>query len=637
LIVLLYLTVLLLPGTVAVWLASVSRHRFLYAFAISLALFVFSQLPCRVGGGSLQVWLFVYSGLVIATWIACALIGRRSTAGYRLIPQGLIATVTRGRLSIACGTWVACLVVWIAAYWVIGPYTEVPSDIWNHLVRIGWEIGRINASELPSYANRFPAIALLNREYIHSLHAGIWSISGATPTTFLWESQLAVTLVFISAVFWFFHGQMLDHWSGHRRALTAGIATVLTTVWMGTGDWAFIRYYAIAPIIFSVPLFFLGVLIFVDYLREEESKPAVLVLSLSLILMLQALIHIQEAGLLLIFLFLISIFARLQIHFDQASPWPKHCHHQIRVISQILVMTVVVATPLLMIMIEPKSQHPGVILKPDTELLFLRDLWIVNPARQVWSTVTIGGILSLLLLITHWRDIRLFPYAVAGAALPFATVFNPIFIHLWERFLHDTLLWRFTLFLPAGLLVALAVGSLAERRAMQLRLPRLAAPAIALLFLLPLPYSFPPLIVNRAFSFAPLQEHQTEAWLADLVQFLETQPRQVIFTDPVTSYVLRGLTSHILHGNKFYAHTSGFDFRETDSEDPQVLFRNGLVVLNFRDGADSRTTKALNHWDKKELTVTRFYPRGLQGQLQDRDFELIWSNRDVFVYSHPAS
>lgn len=547
-----------------------------------------------------------------------------------------MSSIPNGESTIVLGAWGVCLVVWVAAFWVIGPYTEVPSDIWNHLVRVGWEIGRINADEVSSYANRFPAVALLNREYIHSLHAGIWSISGATAGAFLWESQLVVTSVFITAVFCFFYEQMLARWPVHRRAITAGIATAATTIWMGTGDWAFIRYYALAPIIFSVPLVFLGVLIFIDYLKGAGSKLAGVVGSLVLILTLQALIHIQEAGILLVFLFLISIFARLQIHFDQASPWPKRCHQRIRIISQVAVMAVVVATPLLMIMIEPKTQHPGVILKPDTELPFLRDFWIVDPARQIWSTITVGGILSLLLIIMHWRVIRLFPYAVAGAALPFVTVFNPVFIHLWERLLPVTLLWRFVLFFPAGLLVALALGSLAERKTRQWKLPNLAAPAIALLFLLPLPYSFPPLIVTRAFSFAPLHEHQTEAWLADLVEFLETQPRQMIFTDPVTAYVLRGLTGHILPGSKFYPNTSGFDFRETDSEDPQVLFRKGLVVLNFRNGADSRTTKALNHWDEEELVVTRFYPSGLQGQLQDQDFELIWSNRDVFVYSHPA-
>ena len=126
-------------------------------------------------------------------------------------------------------------------------------------------------------------------------------------------------------------------------------------------------------------------------------------------------------------------------------------------------------------------------------------------------------------------------------------------------------------------------------------------------------------------------------WLGDLVQFLETQPRQVIFTDPITSYVLRGLTSQILPGHKFYAHTSGIDFRQIAQEELLARFGDGLVVLNFRDGPDSKVTQALNHWDKKELMVTRFYPTGLRVNLDDQGFTLIWSNEKVFVYSHQSS
>ena len=632
-----YLTILLLPGTVAIWLAVVSRHRFLWAFAISLGLFVFSQIPVRVGGGTLQHWLTVYCALVVITWVVCVLVGRRFGAKYRPTARVSRSSAARDLPITASIIWLICLLAWGGTFWIIGPYTEVPADIWNHLVRIGWELGRIEQGHLSSYANQFPAVTLLNREYIHSLHAGIWSISGATTSAFLWESQLAITCIFISALFWFFHSQMLDRWSVRRRAVVAGIATALTTVWMGTGDWAFIRYYAIAPIIFTVPLVFLGVQIFVDYLRGEISKLVVAILSLGLILILQGLVHIQEAGILSVLLFLIALFAWIQIRFDQENLWPTDSHRRIQLIGQALIMCAVVATPFLLIMIEPKVQHPGVILKPSTSLPFLRDLWIIDPTRQVWSTLTIGGVLSPLLIAMHWRVIRLSPYVVAAAVLPLVTVFNPIFIHLWERLLPATLLWRFTLFFPAGLLVAFAIGSLAEQRNRRGQLFRLAPIIAAFILLLPIPYSSPPLIVSRAFSFAPLHERQTEAWLTDLAQFLKAQPRQVIFTDPVTAYVLRGLTNQIIPGTKFYEHSSGFDFRKPYSEQPEVLFQDGLVVLNFRNGAESKTTKALNHWDKHELMVTRFYPPELQQTLEDRRFTLIWSNRDVFVYSPPAS
>jgi hypothetical protein len=632
-----YLTILLLPGTIAVGLASLQRHRFLFSLAISLALFVFSQLPFRVGGGALQNWLFVYAGLTVATWIGCGLAGRRWLTIFHKSPPHLSNPAAATSSFFATGVWLACLLVWGVAYWLMGPYTEVPSDFWNHLVRIRWELGRITAGELANYANNFPAFALLNREYMHGLHAGVWWVLGTNATEFTWESQLAVTLVFISAAFWFFYSQMLVNWSERKRALTAALATILTTAWMGTGDWAFVRYYATAPIMFTVPLLFLGVLIFVDYLKGIARSPAAAFFLLCAILALQALIHVQEAGLLLIFLFLTSIVARLQIRNSKADLWPKDSHHRIHTASQFFIMLAVVAVPILLMLVEPRSQHPGVILKPNTAIPLLRDLWIVDPSRQVWATITIGGLFSFFLLITSWRETRHFPYILAGALLPLVTVFNPIFIHLWERLLPVTLLWRFTMFLPASLLVAVAVGSLTERVAGHWKSVKLAMAALALFLLLPIPYSPSSLVVNRAFSFAPLKTRQSVEWLGDLVQFLETQPRQVIFTDPITSYVLRGLTSQILPGNKFYGHTSGIDFRQIAQEELLARFGDGLVVLNFRDGPDSKVTQALNHWDKKELMVTRFYPTGLRVNLDNQGFTLIWSNEKVFVYSHQSS
>ena len=627
-----YLTIFLLPGTVAIWIGAVSRHRFLCAFAISLGLLVFSQIPIRVGGGSLQHWLTVYCGLVITTWVVCVLIEKRAGVKYRRTSRFSTSPPTRDLPIAALIIWLICLLAWGSTFWIIGPYTEVPADIWNHLLRIDWELGQIEQGHLSSYANQFPAVTLLNREYIHSLHAGIWSISGATLSGFLWESQLAITCIFISALFWFFHSQMLDHWSARRRAVVAGIATLLTAVWMGTGDWAFIRYYAISPIIFTVPLVFLGVQIFVDYLRGEVSRLVPTFFGLGLILILQGFVHIQEAGILGVLLFLIVLFAWIQIRFDQKNLWPTDSHLRIQLTGRALIMCAVVAIPFLLITIEPKVQHPGVILKPSTSLPFLRDLWIIDPARQVWSTLTIGGILSLFLIALHWRVIRQSPYAVAAAMLPLVTVFNPIFIHLWERLLPVTLLWRFTLFFPAGLLVAFAIGSAAEQRNGRSKRSKLIPIAAALIFLLPIPYSFPPLVVTRAFSFAPLHSHQSEAWLADLVQFLETQPRQVIFTDPVTAYVLRALTRHSLPGNKFYVHTSGVQFKEYSPEEIRTAFGKGLVVVNRRDGPPSRTVRSLRHWDENELAVSRHYPAMLSDVLEASGFDLIWSGNQIRVF-----
>ncbi|MEK9685652.1 MAG: hypothetical protein VW226_14000, partial [Rhodospirillaceae bacterium] len=139
------------------------------------------------------------------------------------------------------------------------------------------------------------------------------------------------------------------------------------------------------------------------------------------------------------------------------------------------------------------------------------------------------------------------------------------------------------------------------------------------------------LLSGRLPSFFPLTNSQNIRWLEDVAEFLDTQPRQVVHTDPVTSYVLRGMTGQLLPGRKFYPNTSGFNFSEM-SADAIARLDSGFLLINRRNGAASRTVAALPHWKEKELNVSRFYPDNFPDTLKRLGWNQLWEHGQVFVY-----
>jgi hypothetical protein len=627
-----YLVILLLPGSVAIWLVQFPRHRFLLAYAISIGLFTFSQIPFRIGGGTTAQWARLYIAGTLLTWIISLFIRKwhRYFCSENIEPTFALPKRFGSYLPHVSVT--ICLSVWLIIYSIIGPYTEVPSDFWNHLVRTRWELGRISNDLLAAYAQEWPFSTLLNREYIHSLHAGIWHLSNATPREFAWGSQLASTTIFISAFFWFVYAQLDLAWSESKRAALSSLATMLNVVWMGTGDWAFIRYYASAPVIFTLPLLFLGILLFIDYFRVPRQGAAYTATVLLLVGACQALLHVQETILLAGSAFMISIIAFLQTTKLQASVWPITTHQRIRRTAFTLTAGVVALTSVSLVLFEPHYFHPNVLLNLGSPGSGFFDWSVINPSRQVFQTITLAGILSYFLLALCWKHIKHYPYIIAGYTLPIFVLFNPVFIEVWERHLPTTLLWRFSILVPMALLISVTIGvSLSQSKE---KIDKLQMSVLVVVLSLALPISYPQSswVTNRAPSLLPLQPEQSIDWLADLVEYLNLQDRQLIHTDPVTAYVLRGLTHQMLPGTKFYPDTSGTNFLDIPTEALQKTLASGLVVINYRNGPNSKTVGSLRHWRIDELMVSRFYPRHFVETLENLGFNLIWSTKDIMVF-----
>lgn len=626
-----YLLLLFLPGGIIVFLHNIQSHRFLKSLAISVGFLFLTQLPFRYGGGEILHWLYFYLASVLFVWVVVlwrSLVNKRNY--FRVT---IVSDANSTAMMVFIMGLVGCIILWSLLYLWIGPYTEIPADYWAHLQRMSWEYNAIRHRNIPSYASSIPPITLLNREYVHGLHAGIQYLFKLTPEQITPISQWVMSSIFVAALYCFFYPQLSTKWGDVKRTYISILATVLTVVWMGTGAFAFIRYYAMAPVILTFPLYLLGVLIFIDFLKKADQCVVKTFSFLGFILFLMALLHIQEAIFLCLTLLVISFVARFQIRGYADQLWHLYTHQKIQKVALILFVGMMFFIGFALIFLKPATPTLGVILQPATNLPFLRDLWVIDPGRQVWATITAGGAIACVLLIFFMREMREYPYIIATMILPWVTLFNPIFIHVWERILSDHLLWRLSMLMPAGFVAAVAVGALMSHRPSKVWWIKIMLTVLCIALMLPISALHSKYTINRAYSFVPLEKDQSEQWLLDLVDYLRLQPSQRIATDPVTAYVLRGLTFHRVPGKKFYLGLSDVNFNQLPFEQLLETLNKtkSLVVINHRDGDISKTGPVLKHWANTALKVSRYYQEGIVENLKENGYKVVWSQNEITV------
>src|SRR5690606_23609018 len=98
-------------------------------------------------------------------------------------------------------------------------------------------------------------------------------------------------------------------------------------------------------------------------------------------------------------------------------------------------------------------------------------------------------------------------------------------------------------------------------------------------------------------------------WLPDVVEFLNSMPAEVAYTDPVTAYVLRGATVHIVPGWKFYAGRSGVKLEQLKRDGIVEQFLEsppGLYVINKRPAGETRNGQDSGHWRSDVLDTSRW-------------------------------
>ena len=139
---------------------------------------------------------------------------------------------------------------------IAGPYTELPSDYWQHIYRsqahlleISQTISMGSITPYRSWRNR-PVHTIFLLHYWRRFYPKIQYTSQESFSLFF-------SLSFILSIYLFSHLLSTQCFKSKTYQTAAALAsTVITSLWMGTASFAYIRYYAFSPGIISMTLLF---------------------------------------------------------------------------------------------------------------------------------------------------------------------------------------------------------------------------------------------------------------------------------------------------------------------------------------------------------------------------------------------
>ena len=291
---LIYGLYLFLPGYIVLSCAGTQRHKFLLSIGISISIVVLTLVPIYWIGGGISLWLGILH-LVIA-----AVIG-----GVRLFPT-LYPNQKMGKVILSplvpkrlYGLGFIFLLVSFGIYHVIvGPYTEIPSDFWKHLARVGVESSVIVDGILGNSSTS--TISKLGSSPIYIIHAIVAYLLGINPLELVAPVTLVTSCLFLGSIYWFTLGLLGRFGLGNVAQVAGGLlAAVLTFATLGTASFSYVRYYAYFPTIFAFPLIYATVVILLDFLGRPRNNGWQLLL-IPVFLATMWLIHRQEVLLTLI-------------------------------------------------------------------------------------------------------------------------------------------------------------------------------------------------------------------------------------------------------------------------------------------------------------------------------------------------
>ena len=632
-----YSLILVIPGYLFCLIADIRRLRFLLSFGISFSLFVLWQLVCRYLDVSLNLWL-VSSYVVTVTLLFCCWVYSRAHG------------VARPKKAVKWSLLVGAILVLgsFSCYHIfVGPYTEIPSDLYKHLSRVKAVTHSLHGGVVPHLDLSLQDLFFFsNREkyfVVPFLHAVISIKLRALPVDVIPAATLISSLIFLSSVYWFSLRLLADiKIPISYKVVAASVAVILTLLWFGVATFSYVRYYAYFASIFNFCLFFCSVALLLDYLERPRTSNFNLI-AIGVFLVVMRIVHEQEMLFSLVILFGIIIWNFLKKYRSSSLE-----NLVLRRRAKSLFATVCIFAPTAICFTFWKRDI-GLIAYPhvvDVGAMFSleRAFPIANPELRFWDTLALYGFVVYVWYFFRYAWFGKISYVVVAMASPLLTLFNPIFVswflHVLPRGGWDVI-WRFAYLMPLGIVGSFLLvfsfwngrNHLAWRRYL---LPGFGA---VLLFGALSPFHTPYLFNNnsRIGSLVPVHEVAGSSLWGDLISAVQVVPgNRVIFADGVTRYVLGSVTRHY-HSNK-----EGYEF---DNEAlpvtayPTSIERlldhpGALLVINRRNGRETGSARFSGHWAQDVLKVAKFYPPELNDfiAVNEGRFTLLWEKDHIWLY-----
>jgi hypothetical protein len=656
--------VFVLPGWGIVRFLDLKGPRFLYSLILSYLILVPMLFVGRVAEVGVYTLASAYVSWVLAVLILSAIVRRLlaiDNRAFRKIPAKR-PDLSRWRTS--CEPISAPLVgaICAAAYvWWVGPYLEIPADVWEHLARIQEELSVFEKTGKVKSSIESPA------EWGHLLseQGRYWYLTIAIIVK-LFDLQLfesfrildsGLFLIFCAGLY-SFHVFVLRvfNWHSAKTAWLAIAATVLANLTLGKDVFAFSRYYVSAPTFLNYLVFLGGVSALIEILRQEH-KPKTHALLFLAAIFLAYLIHRQEAAFLITYLAIGSIIAAICCSPTMNSICSiRDLHPQSKLGARYTLAFLVILTALIVVLFggsdELRAVHPALVIQVGESAVYR-----INFVEQVLTTT---GVLGILVLGVFWawhlkeRSPLIF---VMTAVLPFVTVLNPFFVTTFLRFNDSYTIWRFQYMqLISVLAVVLMAWIIGERKighSLYRRFGPLAAGAILLMAAGVMSWHLSDqklwrYLGVRVHTLVRIPPENSAIIWADLISVLNEKDfgSRKILTDPLTAYVLDGATLYASFSRKYHEDPEHSLKRERYVETSFNEHDGWLLIVNRRDGGPSRNGRVARHWDEDVMTVSRFYSSELlnwvdlarsryqAGLLKPghTGLELMWESERVEIY-----
>ncbi len=636
------------------------RHRFFLSLSLSYALHHMGLAICHALNGPPMLFTLWSAAVILASGLFVVLSGQslvpylRATSNHTTIPVSVPQPRSLTNELSRHGLWLAGavpigLILFYLSY--IGPYLEVPADIWAHLGSMQELFNQYFIEEQP-----------MDGQLTHFVNnqKGLWyftlpwlaDLLNARVELLIQPLSLINSAIFLTGIY-LFSLHVLKDLAFERRywLLASALSVGFCFLHFGVNIFSYIRYYVAAPAFLNYLIFLGTILIFCDVIRGQLKSPLYLLfVSINLVSML--FIHLQEllfTGVMLIGLSLYFLLRPLPI-----QPQPMLSEIEMRplgltviALGRALCWAILGATVLslaisfLALDWVAERKYPFLIPLSST-LPVLKQLYVSNPTFQPYHAVTVWGVVVYLLCLLRFRFLAVSPILLIGMLSPVITLFNPLFVEFFLRFSTPEPFWRFIyvvpLYLAGGAISARLLQDLVQTQSLTRRIVPLGGIVILLVLLMPLSIPGIHTHYSRAHTLQSISPDNTSEHWTDLFIYLRSlSTRRQILTDPITGYLTRGLTPHDYSGLKYEDFPWGDykNFNENlEQDDAFDRYIGWLFIVNQREGGLSENGRLSNHWPADKLKIKRYYSDDLFRHLKrNRNrFRVLWQANNVTVY-----
>ncbi len=633
--------VLFYPGYMLANLLVVNQHKYLLSFSMSyafvvLTLFVVKHL--NVEGFYVIVTWLGYSLLLTIIWIhRNKSVLSSLVRGYGAETRMNLASFGKNQLALMPPVGlIAGVVIYLL---IVGPYTEVPADVW-------WHLGGIQLN----YNLDILVSTIQTDQYWHYLEAVFRYLSGLDSRQFILHATIANSITFVLGIYYFsiFLFSDLNRANGIKVAY-ALTASILFILFFGVNIFSYFRYYVLSYSFLNYIAYLTALLLItriLDINNRTNARDSTILLFL---FPAMALIHFQEAlfttimGVVILFVVLYDkvkdteIINFIGISLPRLSTKKTSTDHVQTKNTRLLFIAYAVTIISILVWVYSyyyRVRHAPVspfVINADRIFPFLKNLYISNPTYQFYETITLWGVFVYILYFLWRRQDRwVHPVVRAGMFIPLATLFNPFFVDFFLRYSTADVLWRmgYMITLPffGAYIFVENIRSINWRNILRgSNLVPITILVLMVYLLTPIQTKFIDAPYARTYTLQPVRKKNNYTVWGDLIEYMSSiEGQRKILTDPVTGYILAATTSHdVPYRYKFYSIKHKDINLKRYERNTFRQYNDWLLVLNKRKGGFSRNGKISKHWSGRVMF--------LEGKYSDKLDYYVTKNTDIFI------